>query len=141
MSFEARSAAANGEVVLALQSQSRVESMLPAMKSIAGYWPSAEAIDNIFRKLSAEIKEQTRSYFSRLELIRDEFATAGVETTSSSENVTESALWDASFNGSLAAGWSNIFGIGDANSFENFESLGPMDSWLTMSTESHRFSG
>jgi transcriptional regulatory protein AMDR len=142
MSFEARSAAASGEVVLALQSQSRVESMLPAMKSIAGYWPSAEAIDNIFRKLSAEIKEQTRSYFSRLESIRDEFVTAsGVETTSSSENVTESASWDASFNGSLAAGWSNIFGIGDVNSFENLESLGPMDSWLTMSTESHRFSG
>jgi len=36
MSFEARSAAASGEVLLALQSQSRVESMLPAMKSIAG---------------------------------------------------------------------------------------------------------
>jgi transcriptional regulatory protein AMDR len=142
MSFEARSAAASGEVVLALQSQSRVESMLPAMKAIAGYWPSAEAIDNIFRKLSAEIKEQTRSYFSRLELMRDEFATAdGVETMSNSENLAGSALWDASFNESLAAGWSNIFGIGDANPFENFESLGPMDSWLTMSTESHRFSG
>jgi len=53
--------------------------------------------------------------------------------------VTESASWDASFNGSLAAGWSNIFGIGDVNSFENFESLGPMDSWLTMSNREPPF--
>jgi transcriptional regulatory protein AMDR len=42
MSFEARSAAARGEVVLALQSQTRLENLLPAMKAIAAYSPSAE---------------------------------------------------------------------------------------------------
>lgn len=143
MSFESRSAASNGEVVLALQSQCRLESLLPAMKAIAVYWPSAEAIDSIFSKLSMEVKEQTKSYFSRLESIRDErAATDRVDTILSSEDVPESASWHANFNGSLAAGWSNVFGVGDANAFENFESLGLMDSWLTMSTtENNQFCG
>jgi transcriptional regulatory protein AMDR len=142
MSSEARSAAGSGEVVLALQSQNRLESLLPAMKDIATYWPSSEAIDSIFRKLSIEVKEQTKSYFARLESMREAPSTEEAEIMSNSEDVPESASWDTNFNGSLAAGWSNIFGVGDINSFENLESLGMMDSWLTMpATENTQFSG
>jgi transcriptional regulatory protein AMDR len=143
MSFEARSAVTSGEVVLALQSQNRLEQMLPSMKAITSYWPSAEAIDSIFCKLSIEVKEQTKLYFSRLELIHNQgVATDVVESTASSENTQQSALSDANFGGSLAAGWSNVFGVGDTNAFENFESLGMMDSWLTMSpTDNHQFLG
>ncbi|KAG0650901.1 Acetamidase regulatory [Hyphodiscus hymeniophilus] len=135
MSYEARSASSNGEVVLAIQSQNRLENMLPAMTAIAAYWPSAEAIDSIFRKLSIEVKEQMKSHFSRLESMRDDYAASATpEVTSTIDQVTELASWDPNFNGSLAAGWSNIFGVGDANPFENFEPLGLMDSWLTMPT-------
>ena len=131
MSYEARSAANSGEAILALQSQHRLESLLPAMTAIAAYWPSAEAIDSIFRKLSIEVKDHMKSHFSRLESILDEPATASrLEFTPNPDQV----MWDPTFNGSLAAGWSNIFGVGDASAFENFESIGMIDSWLTMPT-------
>ena len=122
MSYEARSAATSGDAVLALQSQNRLENMLPAMTAPAAYvraivflnshlhlqttymyslhfhtrhqtyycfrdslheqiadspvfwWPSAEAIDSIFRKLSIEIKEKTMSHLTQLESLRDEYA-------------------------------------------------------------------
>jgi len=133
MSFEARSATARGEVVLALQSQTRLENLLPAMKAIAAYSPSAEAIVSVFHKLSMEVKEQIKLYFSTVESIQNKTATIGGVDTTSSESVPETASWDPNLNGSFAAGWRNIFGIGDTNAVENFESLGPMDSWLTMS--------
>lgn len=138
MSYEARSAAASGEIVLALQSQNRLENLLPAMTAIAAYWPSAEAIDSIFRKLSIEVKEQIKTHLSQFGSVSDEYAiTGGLEIIPRTDHVTESALWNPNFNGSLA----NIFGVGDANAFENFESLGLMDSWLTMSTaENNQFS-
>ena len=142
MSFEARSAAARGEVVLALQSQTRLENLLPAMKAIAAYSPSVEAIVSVFQKLSMEVKEQTKLYFSTLELIQDESATnSGVDINSSSETVPGSASWNPNFNNNFAAGWRNIFGVGDINAFDNFEALGPMESWLTMSsTDNNSFS-
>ena len=143
MSYEARSAASSGDIVLSLQSQTSLENMLPAMTAIASYWPSADAIDSIFRKLSIEVKDQLKQHFLQLEPTTDEYpTTVGPDITSNTDQVTESVLWDPNFNGSLAAGWSNIFGVGDANTFENFESLGLMDSWLTMSTaENNHFSG
>ncbi|PMD47143.1 hypothetical protein L207DRAFT_575941 [Hyaloscypha variabilis F] len=139
MSYEARAAADTGEAILALQSQHRLENLLPAMTALATYWPSAEAIDSIFRKLSTEVKEQMRSHFSQLETSIDEFtATARPETSSNIDQM----MWDPNFNGSLAAGWSNIFGVGDANAFDNFEPLGLMDSWLTMpNAENNNFLG
>jgi transcriptional regulatory protein AMDR len=139
MSYEARAAADTGEAILALQSQHRLENLLPTMTALATYWPSAEAIDSIFRKLSTEVKDQMRSHFSQLETSIDEFTpTARIETSSNIDQM----MWNPNFNGSLAAGWSNIFGVGDANAFDNFEPLGLMDSWLTMpNVENNNFLG
>ncbi|KAE9363235.1 hypothetical protein N431DRAFT_423752 [Stipitochalara longipes BDJ] len=131
MSYEARSAVGTGEAILALQSQRRLENILPAMTAIAIYWPSAEAIESIFRKFSIEVKEQMKSQLSQLEPNIGEFTLTTRPEISSNTGQT---IWNPNFNGSLATGWSNIFGVGDANVFANFEPLGLMDSWLTMST-------
>ncbi|RDW87825.1 hypothetical protein BP5796_03519 [Coleophoma crateriformis] len=137
ISSEARAAANDYDIVLALEAQTRLENLLPAIKAVSHYWPSAEAISHIFHDVLLRLQEQCKAIHAKLQ--------ADSQPRSPSEGIAYPV--DASAGVSFAkadggagagVGWSNFFEMGDLDPFADIEASG-LESWLTMPTSGDRF--
>jgi transcriptional regulatory protein AMDR len=141
MSSEARSAIDNGDVVLSLQAQNRLQHILPAIDAVSRYWPSAEAISKIFLDLLQKLKDQSKKALARLEAV-DGLHTVSNDLAqqSTTHNNEETVPWNPSIlGGNSEIAWANYFETGESNSFADIETLG-LGSWLTMPIAGNQFS-
>ncbi|KAL3425167.1 fungal specific transcription factor domain-containing protein [Phlyctema vagabunda] len=133
ISSEARSATNKGEVILAIQAQSRLAALFPSIEAISKYWPSATAIATIFRDLLVKLEDQSKAVYERIQS-----AEISIPVSDSSDTREAPSLNLTTGHGNGNGDWSNFFEMGESNPFADIEALG-LESWLTMPTSGNRF--
>ena len=133
ISHEARTAARSRAAILAIQAQTRLQRLLPALSAVSPYWPSAEAILHVYNDLLLQFQKQSQASSNIQHNLVSGLSSRDVEQTTSQDNEETSILIDSNDSlgivGVSGTDWQALFGAGSPHRFPELDFEG-VDEWL-----------
>ncbi|KEF61941.1 uncharacterized protein A1O9_03513 [Exophiala aquamarina CBS 119918] len=133
ISHEARTAARNRAAILAIQAQTRLRQVLPAISAVSPYWPSAEAILHVYNDLLVQFQKQSQAtsnvqydLHSGLSSRRDELTITQASDHNAMLVENNDSLGIVGVSGT---DWQALFGAGSPHRFPELDFEG-VDEWL-----------